>query len=104
MGIINVVNRHHYDGVGIYVGRGTPLGNPEPLVHESDRIANIERYRTWLRQQWKSSGAAKRELFWLAKLVNSGKSVDLVCSCAPHPCHADVIKTAILAIINNHLM
>ena len=56
-------------------------------------------YRRWLRKQWKGGGIVKRELLRLVALAKVG-DLNLVCSCKPHPCHGDVLKEAIEALIN----
>ena len=64
----------------MYVGRGTPYGNQ---FADGDRYDNVERFSNWWYADWNMSLRlqAIREL----------KGRDLVCSCAPLECHADVI-------------
>lgn len=73
----------------IYVGRPTKFGNPfrvgsyynGKLLRQSDAV---EQYRDWLLnsdQGLEIMKAAKAEL----------KGKDLVCWCAPKPCHADIL-------------
>lgn len=103
--MISVVNRHNFRGTGVYVGRGTPLGNkashqiyPGVEVKTNTREEAIEWYRQWLRAEWKRGGAAKQELLRLARLAKEG-DVTLICSCTPLSCHANVIKTALEALV-----
>jgi len=65
----------------VYIGRGSPFGNPFPMVDESDRSDVIERFRAWVKTQ--------PELLRLIRTHLPGKSVG--CFCAPRPCHGDVI-------------
>jgi hypothetical protein len=65
----------------IYVGRPTKWGNPIVLEREEDRAEVLRDYEAWLLRQRHLIDAAKREL----------KGKDLVCWCAPLPCHADVL-------------
>ena len=73
-----VHNRHRgtapFDAV--YVGRGTPWGNPVPVGGRISRAASIHRFETEV-------------LPGLDVSMLRGKH--LVCSCAPLACHADSI-------------
>ena len=62
----------------VYVGPGTKWSNP---WRGQSKRASIERYRQWLPTQRELAAAAKKEL----------RGKDLVCWCAPFPCHADVL-------------
>lgn len=119
----SVVNRHHFayvDGVGpppkkkptrgknylpapwIYVGRKvhghpgeSPLANPyrphgagfdgEALTHDGA----LELYRRWLWQKIRTNDP--RVMLALRSITDE---TALVCSCAPRPCHADVVAKA----------
>lgn len=60
----------------VYVGRGSPWGNPFRIGLSQTRIYVIERYR----------------LEVLPKLdVKPLRGKDLVCHCAPLACHADLL-------------
>lgn len=87
-----VLNRHHYRGQRfpepwIYVGRGHPLGNPYTVADHG--IAALELYRRWL---WKK--IRERDTRVLGAMAQIREETHLVCSCAPRPCHADVIVRA----------
>lgn len=103
-----VVNRHRYlptPGVGphaertgrerrpelpqpwIYVGRGTPLGNPYKREQHGDDA--IELYRRHLAERIKAGDPAV-----LRQLDSITEDTSIVCSCAPKPCHADVVLRA----------
>lgn len=99
-----VVNRHHVKGQhppgSIYIGRrgniafgeigrgcadGTALGNPR-----RDRTtANLEAYRRLL---WDALRQGKSDV--LAVFDQLTEESRLVCSCAPRPCHGDVVARA----------
>jgi hypothetical protein len=95
-----VINRHHY-GVrkglpplpepNMYVGRGTPLGNPYSLddFPGSDRTIVLEMYKRWLWDKIKAGDAAV-----LGAMRKIRPETHLVCSCYPKTCHADVIVKA----------
>lgn len=71
----------------MYVGRGTALGNPYAVAEYGDRA--LELYRKWL---WKK--IAENDPAVLNTLFAIQPDHGLVCSCAPKPCHADVIVAA----------
>jgi hypothetical protein len=74
-----VWNRRHGnapDGA-VYVGRPSPWGNPFEIGKHGTRAEVIAKYREWLPK----SGLDPTEL----------RGRDLVCWCAPQPCHADVL-------------
>ncbi len=60
----------------IYVGRGTPWGNPFVLGRDGDRNAVCDRF--------------ERETLPTLD-VSELKGKDLVCWCAPLRCHADAL-------------
>lgn len=77
----------------IYVGRPTKWGNPFKIgdswgvVRKATREDVIRYYSVWLTVEHPElAEAARREL----------RGKDLVCWCAPKPCHADIL----LAIVN----
>lgn len=89
-----VLNRHHYEtqdeipSPWIYVGRGTPLGNPYLLKdHGPERCLHL--YKRWL---WKKLRTQDKAV--MAELRRITADHGLVCSCAPRTCHADVIVEA----------
>ena len=67
----------------IYVGRPTKWGNPARFNarKRSGRQEVIRLYHIWLDRQIKEGKLNLSEL----------KGKDLVCWCAPLPCHADVL-------------
>lgn len=88
-----VINRHHFRGKRmpdpwIYVGRGTALGNPF-TVQEHGRDGAIQLYRAWLWQKLRQG-----DPHVLEAMNRITHETNLVCSCAPNPCHADVIVAA----------
>jgi hypothetical protein len=106
------INRHHYrwvEHVGpaptpkkmpkkgkntlpqpwLYVGRPSPLGNPFHFQRGDLREDLLEQYRLWLWQKI-------RENDWRVMLAlrSITEETALVCSCAPKPCHSDVVIRA----------
>ena len=66
----------------VYVGRPTIYGNPFPIGPDG-REACVARYAEWLHQP---EQAGLRE-----RAIDELHGRDLVCWCAPHACHADVL-------------
>ena len=92
---LSVVNKKLTNG-GLYVGRPSPLGNPYKLGRDGDRPTVIQKYRRWLWSKiQRRDSAVIIELERLKALVIAGEQVELMCWCAPQPCHADVIKNCI---------
>lgn len=67
----------------VYVGRPSKWGNPFKMRYDTleERLDVIFSYKTWLEEQ-----------VWDGKLnMSELKGRDLVCWCAPLPCHADIL-------------
>lgn len=67
-------------GNTVYVGRPTKFGNPFRIGPDGTREEVIEKFRAWF-TSWAGAENALEEL----------RGKDLVCWCAPEPCHADVL-------------
>lgn len=103
--MIYVVNKYRHSNTNrdrdIYIGRGSPLGNPytsikgrqtKALYTCDNREESIQKYREYLEEQIRINNreiADALNKVW--KLARTG-DVYLVCFCAPKPCHGDVIK------------
>lgn len=77
-----VVNRHH-EPFDVYIGRGTPWGNPF-TTKEFPLARCIELYRVYMERQLFEEPVLLEELLKL-------KGKRLGCSCKPKPCHGDVL-------------
>ena len=80
----------------VYVGRGSPLGNPFVMQNPSDteRRRVIWRFRYWLEEQLAAqppNAGVLQQLATIRELASTGP-VYLACFCAPKPCHAGVIR------------
>lgn len=100
---INVCNKHH--GViknSDYIGRGSPLGNPFKLTPNEPRGSTLVRYKAYLDQ--KILAGDSKITSELNRLYNKGKRepLNLVCFCAPKPCHGDIIKATLLEAFQKH--
>lgn len=65
----------------VYVGRPSKWGNPSRLGVDGTREQCVEQFRSYVASSREFREAIKREL----------RGKDLVCWCAPLPCHADVL-------------
>lgn len=93
---IRVLNKHRDDcSKGIYIGRGSPLGNPFRLKSaggEFERDESVAMYEEHLRRLVaERDPAVCAELNRLYRIARDG-DLDLVCFCAPLACHGDVVK------------
>ena len=75
--LINIRSGEPYD---VYIGRGSPWGNPFPIEGRVTREKAISMYEVYIRRN-------KRLLADLPELV--GKR--LGCYCHPLPCHGEVL-------------
>lgn len=78
------VLNHHRDDIpedAVYIGRGTPYGNPFVIGRDGDRNEVIEKYRIHLNHNQTLRNLIQQNL----------RGKDLVCFCAPHKCHGDIV-------------
>jgi hypothetical protein len=68
----------------LYIGRGTPLGNPYTAAEHGERALTLYAVHLW-------RAVYERQADILAALNSIGPACALVCSCAPRPCHGDVV-------------
>lgn len=91
----------HYVGRGCGQWQASALGNPFRVGQHGSRQQVISRYRSWL---WGvvqaglsgQSSPAWAELQLLVVQVQAGQSLALGCWCHPLPCHASVVRSAVL--------
>lgn len=89
-----VVNKYKED-YDIYIGRGSPWGNPYKIGEDGTREEVIEKYRLYLWEQVKSGKITKEQLIAL-------QSKRLGCFCKPQACHGDIIIKAVEWAIKNN--
>jgi hypothetical protein len=77
--VLNIHKAEHRPGA-VYIGRPSKWGNPFVIGKHGTRADVIQRYREWICDQPKLM-AALPEL----------RGKDLMCFCAPLPCHGDVL-------------
>lgn len=81
---------------GVYIGRentklglkGSPFANPFPITDSQPREVVLKKYKRWLWNQMEAGKIKDEDLLAL-------KGKDLVCFCAPQPCHGHIIEAAI---------
>ncbi|QJT71409.1 hypothetical protein GR28A_00121 [Vibrio phage vB_VcorM_GR28A] len=85
---------------GVFVGRGSPLGNPFPARVKADRQKVIARYKNWLLRKYEEGDSSiHKELEKLVRMAKEPEGVQLRCYCKPLDCHGDVIKELVEALI-----
>lgn len=95
MSVLNFyhIGKHIPDGA-IYIGRGgkgltqSKFANPFKLSTDEERGATLNRYKEWLWNECLNRRITKNDILSL-----DGK--DLVCFCAPKPCHGNIIEELI---------
>jgi len=83
---------------GIYIGRPHPLGNPFRIGEDGTRDEVIRAYGEWLDNELNRNGMGLVACNFRAlkmQYINTGQ-LDLICWCAPEPCHGDIIRDLIL--------
>ena len=71
----------------IYIGRGSPLGNPFPITKELPRLEAIAKYKVYLIQRILSNND-----IILSALRSLKEDSKLLCFCSPAPCHGNIVK------------
>lgn len=81
----------------IYIGRGSPVGNPFPMRNRSreerDRVCDL--YAEWFSMAVSAKtkqGDSIREYLELIAASAKDGDVELMCFCAPKRCHGETIK------------
>ena len=103
-----VVNKQHHVSTicDIYIGRGSPVGNPFPLSQYS-RGESISKYAAELSLCMHTKRDTKyfkyeevrrylNSMWWMNRYEGR---CNLVCYCAPLPCHGDVLKGILDAVM-----
>lgn len=112
--MITVVNKHTHipSDNDFYIGRGSALGNPYTSIQgyqtkaqfvcasPEESIGNFHQYI--LEKIAQKDKIICDELNKIWKHANSGKDVNLICYCAPKPCHGTIVKSIIEEKLNIH--
>jgi hypothetical protein len=80
----HVLNKRDIKGAipatAVYCGRPSPLGNPFVIGKDGNRAEVIAKHAAWIKSQPQ-----------LLPLIRELRGLDLVCYCAPEPCHCDIL-------------
>ncbi len=82
-----VVNKDRGDDFDVYIGRGTPWGNPYPvgkLDGQYERDESIALYKTHFEKNILANPSLRKGLLGL-------RGMRLACHCKPLACHGDII-------------
>lgn len=105
--MINVVNihKHPYDlPEDVYIGRGSPLGNPYTSIQNrktkaqfvcSSREESVAKFKEYLLRKIEQKDKNICDTLNKIYLLAIKGDVNLVCFCSPKKCHGDVIKEII---------
>ena len=75
-----VLNKRSGRTDGVYVGRPSKWGNPFVVGRDGSREEVVRKYSEWLFRNVELLGQ-----------VHELRGKNIVCWCAPHACHADVL-------------
>ena len=79
------VNKERGDEFDIYIGRGTPWGNPFAIGDNgADRAAVLQMFEDYFQKKYVDDAQGSRDILSLKGKV-------LGCHCKPLPCHGDII-------------
>lgn len=82
-----VFNKHHHNAPvrAVYIGRGSPWGNPFVVGKDGKRDEVCEQYEAWV---LRSPDMGAR---WIRDNISHLIDKDLLCFCAPQRCHGDFL-------------
>lgn len=99
---IFIRNKKTYKGNGIYIGRGSSLGNPFKIGIDGSREDVIEFYKYYFREEMvKSESTLKTEVYHLIDILKEQKKLNLICFCYPLKCHGEIIKHFLLSYMQH---
>lgn len=92
--VTRVANRDNGDKYDVYIGRGTPWGNPFPIGEDGQNRADvIEKFKVYFETEFLANSSNKSAILSLR-----GKT--LGCHCKPLPCHGDIIANYLDSLEN----
>jgi len=78
--VLNIKSNEARISDGVYIGRTTKWGNPFIIGRDGNRATVIAKYRNWIMRDQE-----------LLEQLGELKGKDLICHCAPQPCHGDIL-------------
>lgn len=84
----------------VYIGRGSPLGNPYPITSEHSRDCVCDMHEELMRTEWEDHSMGRPSkavdtIKALAVRAHRGERIALECFCKPKRCHGDFIAKII---------
>lgn len=79
-----VVNKKRGEAYDVYIGRGSPFGNPFVIGRDGDRLDVIRKYRSYFHAKLRTEPEFVHQ-------VEALRGKRLGCFCKPAACHGDVI-------------
>lgn len=73
------------DSYEVYIGRGSPFGNPFVIGRDGERKEVISKFKEYFYNKIQTDERFKKQVLRLKNKV-------LGCHCKPMPCHGDIIK------------
>lgn len=91
------VGRKNEEGA-LYIGRGSPLGNPFVMKNEADRDRVCDSYAKWLDSRIRMHDQVVLKA--LNSIVNRARKQKVVlgCFCSPKRCHGEYIKEVVIKL------
>ena len=104
IGSIKVVNCKNFDkencnGEVIDIMYPNILCNPFKMINENEREIVVRKFYHYLREEFIKKDNIFNELNRIKEIVESGKDIYLMCCCYPMLCHGNIIKNAIMGMI-----
>lgn len=94
---INIRNKKRWKQEGVYIGRPSKWGNPFKIEGDQTREISIQRYAHGLINAiQKRNPSFIQDLQKLEAHLIEHQKLNLICWCAPLPCHGDLIKQVLL--------
>ena len=111
---IHVVNKYKTEPTScdVYIGRGSVFGNPyshlksafDDIIKVETREEAIENFREYFQDAMIGCGCKhgklQQKVRELIVRLRLGEHINLVCYCAPKPCHGQIIMDYILKEAN----
>ncbi len=99
--MINIRNIKTYSGRGVYIGRGSVFGNPYRIGKDGNRDQVLALYKRYLWSAVKDENELYHNIIKLCDKLVRDSEINLICHCAPLPCHGDIIKSCIKWIMGS---
>ncbi|MFS1428590.1 DUF4326 domain-containing protein [Vibrio splendidus] len=86
--------------IDVYIGRGSPLGNPYPITPTDSRRKVCKKYEKYFNERVVILGdPVREEVKRIFRLVMAGENINLICYCFPLQCHGETL----LDFLTRHL-